>query len=125
MPARRGETPTMFEGACRAPNSFADSRHQARLVSDRRMRTPSGRHAGLRASDIPSGSIGVFSRGIGSDEYFIAHTAEVARHSSSSITTHHPDEQSAAGNSRFCGPSLFHLRVIEQSLPIFRVLSAS
>lgn len=40
MPVRRGETSPIFAAQCYAPNSFVGSRHQERLVSDRRTRAP-------------------------------------------------------------------------------------
>lgn len=57
MPAQRDELLTTLREQCRAPNSLADSRHQARLVSDRRARTPVACQASPPASDMPSSNL--------------------------------------------------------------------
>lgn len=94
MPVRRAESLTTLRVQRRAPNSLADSRHQACLVSDRRTRTPPGRQAALHSSDSAPGSIGVISRGIGGDEHFTSYPVKVAP-SVPLTTKRRPDEQSA------------------------------
>lgn len=61
-----------WRAQCHAPNSLAASRHQARLVSDRRTRELAVATAAY-GPDKPPSSLGVISRRIASDEHFISH----------------------------------------------------
>lgn len=54
MPVRRAESLTTLRLQCRAPDSFADSRHQACLVSD--IRTPTARRRQAAEASITAAS---------------------------------------------------------------------
>ncbi len=82
MPVRRSETSPIFAARCYVPNSFVGSRHQERLVSDRRTRAPRGRHAGLRAPDKPDGSHRPPATALLATEHLISDPIKVAHHSS-------------------------------------------
>lgn len=110
MPVRRGESPTTWRGQCSAPNSWADSRHQVRLVSDRR--APRGRHADLRAPDSAPDSIGVISRGIGAMSIsFPTSVSRVIRPTDHKVSIRRAERC----KRRFAGTALL-LRATEQPL---------
>lgn len=71
MPVRRAESLTTLRVQCRAPNSLADSRHQAWLVSDRRTHPGAAKPVDELLTNRPA-RIGIFGRGIGSDEDFVS-----------------------------------------------------
>lgn len=67
MPVRRAELLTTLRVQCRAPNSLADSRHQACLVSDRRTARPAVAEPIYNPATGRPAHIGAVGPGVASD----------------------------------------------------------
>lgn len=114
MPARRGDTPTIFEGAMSRFKRLSGFQTSG-VFGFRQRHTPNSRQASRRAPDRPPGSHRLFGRGIGSDEDFTANRVRLAPHLSLA-TTGQSGEQSAVRMRRSVGADLLSLCVIEQPL---------
>lgn len=105
MPERPAESLTTLKVKCHAPNTLADSRHQACLVSDRRTARPAVAEPIYDPATGHPGHIGAAGRGVASDGHFIS--SSVPCHSSPPTTKRRSSEQSAAGDRRFVAQFFF------------------
>lgn len=102
MPARGGERSTIFVGAMSRPKQLRGFQTSSASGFRQTHSTPRGRRTDLRPRDRPPGFIGVFDRGIGSDEHFISNRVKLVRHLPLP-TMNQSGEQNTVGQRRYVG----------------------